>query len=68
MFQSQQYGRMSIADQDSNTDGPHEFHRASLYILGDKTQMKVINIIFYDNNVYFSASSFILIIFKGHER
>lgn len=41
MFQSQQYGRMSMADPDSNTDGPHEFHRAALYILGDKTQMKV---------------------------
>lgn len=41
MFPSQQYGRMSIADPDSNSDGPHEFHRAALYILGDKTQMKV---------------------------
>lgn len=68
MFQSQQYGRMSIADQDSSTDGPHEFHRASLYILGDKTQMKVIKMIFNDNVLYFSDSSFILIIFKGHER
>lgn len=42
MFQSQQYGRMSMAEQDSSTDGAHEFHRAALYILGDKTQMKVI--------------------------
>lgn len=42
MFQSQQYGRMSMTDPDSNTDGPHEFHRAALYILGDKTQMKVV--------------------------
>lgn len=40
MFQNQQYGRMSMADPDSNPDSPHEFHRAALYILGDKTQMK----------------------------
>jgi len=45
MFQSQQYGRMSMADPDSNQDSPHEFHRAALYILGDKTQMKVIKLI-----------------------
>jgi len=42
MFQNQPYGRMSMADPDSNSDSPHEFHRAALYILGDKTQMKVI--------------------------
>lgn len=41
MFQGQQYGRMSMADPDSSTDGSHEFHKAALYILGDKTQMKV---------------------------
>lgn len=41
MFKSQQYEHMSMANSDSNTDGPHEFHRAALYILGDKTQMKV---------------------------
>lgn len=41
MFQNQPYGRMSMADPDSNSDSPHEFHRAALYILGDKTQMKV---------------------------
>jgi len=50
MFQSQQYGRMSIADQDSNTDGPQEFHRAALYILGDKTQMKVIKLIYQEKD------------------
>lgn len=44
MFQSQHYGRMSIANQDSNTDGQQEFHRAALYILGDKTQMKVMKL------------------------
>lgn len=47
MFQSQQYGHMSMANSDSNTDGPHEFHRAALYILGDKTQMKVKNELIY---------------------
>jgi len=64
MFQNQQYGRMSMADPDSNSDSPHEFHRAALYILGDKTQMKVIKLIslskcicniycqFSQNNIY----------------
>ncbi|XP_050441146.1 myotubularin-related protein 13 [Adelges cooleyi] len=37
MFQGQD---MSIADQESNCDSTPEFHRAALYILGDKTQMK----------------------------
>lgn len=51
MFQSQQYGRMSMADSDSNTDSPHEFHRAALYILGDKTQMKVIKLMYLRNTM-----------------
>lgn len=50
MFQSQQYGRLSMDDPDSTTDSPQEFHRAALYILGDKTQMKVMYFINY--NVY----------------
>jgi len=42
MSQSQPYGRLSMAESESNTDGPYEFHKAALYILGDKTQMKVV--------------------------
>lgn len=69
MFQSQQYGRMSMADQDSNTDGPHEFHRAALYILGDKTQMKVTKLIYRNNNVIIVFCwLFNVIVIKGHER
>lgn len=54
MFQSQQYGRLSMDDPDSTSEGPHEFHRAALYILGDKTQMKVIKLINRDNVYNFS--------------
>jgi len=68
MFQSQQYGRMSMTDSDSNTDGPHEFHRAALYILGDKTQMKVIKFTNKDKCTKFVIRIYIYIIIKGNER
>lgn len=70
MFQSQQYGRLSMDDPDSTTDGPQEFHRAALYILGDKTQMKVM----YNNCISSTGLKYIILLTvfltlnKGHER